>query len=97
MVMGAQRARTLSPPESAPDSAPDQDQAGADRLEWLGPALARYGMTASLVPRPAGYRACAWWTGRRPRSRTCWPPRTVARHWPTAVRGPPAVGPPPAR
>lgn len=49
MVMGAQRARTLSPPESAPD----QDRAGPDRLEQLGPALARYGMTASLVT-PAG-------------------------------------------
>ena len=65
MVMGAQRARTPSPPESAPDQAspdqaspdqagPDQasrgqDQAGADRLDALGPALVRFGMTASLV------------------------------------------------
>jgi hypothetical protein len=43
MVMGAQRAHTMSRPEPAPD------QAGADRLDQLGPALARYGMTASLV------------------------------------------------
>ncbi len=45
MVMGAPRART--------PARPDQDQAGADRLDQLGPALARYGMTASLVT-PAG-------------------------------------------
>ncbi len=67
MVMGAQRARTLSPPPSAsaaasphtpsPDTAsPDAaggTQACADRLDQLGPALAARGMTASLVT-PAG-------------------------------------------
>jgi hypothetical protein len=67
MVMGAQRARTLSPPPSAsaaaspdtasPDTAsPDAaggTQACADRLDRLGPALAARGMTASLVT-PAG-------------------------------------------
>ncbi len=62
MVMGAQRARTLSPPSSAsaaasPDTAsPDtasSTQACADRLDQLGPALAVRGMTASLVT-PAG-------------------------------------------
>ncbi len=45
MGMGAQRASTLP--------APAQHQASADRLDQLGPALARYGMTASLVT-PAG-------------------------------------------
>jgi hypothetical protein len=67
MVMGAQRARTLSPPPSAsaaaspdtpsPDTAsPDAaggTQACADRLDQLGPVLAARGMTASLVT-PAG-------------------------------------------
>ena len=67
MVMGAQRARTLSLPPSAsaaagpdtpsPDTAgPDAaggTQACADRLDQLGPALAARGMTASLVT-PAG-------------------------------------------
>jgi hypothetical protein len=65
MVMGAQRARTLSPPPPpsasaaaspdtpSPDTAsPDAAggaQACADRLDQLGPALAARGMTASLV------------------------------------------------
>ncbi len=52
MVLGTQRARTLSPAESPPEPAPDQGQAGAGRLERLGPALASYGMTASLVTPP---------------------------------------------
>ena len=67
MVMGAQRARTLSPPSSAsaaaspgpasPDTASlgaaSSTQGCADRLDQLGPALAGRGMTASLVT-PAG-------------------------------------------
>jgi hypothetical protein len=57
MVMGAQRARTLTPPPSAsavarPEAA-GPGQACAERLDQLGPALAPYGMTASLVT-PAG-------------------------------------------
>ena len=46
MVMGAQRARTLSRPESAPEAC-------ADWLDQLEPALGRHGLTASLVT-PAG-------------------------------------------
>lgn len=47
MAMGAQRARTLPRPESAPP------EACADWLDRLGPALAARGLTASLVT-PAG-------------------------------------------
>ncbi len=67
MVMGAQRARTLSPPPSAPAAASpgvaspgvaspgvaSTAQACADRLDQLGPSLAARGMTPSLVT-PAG-------------------------------------------
>jgi hypothetical protein len=57
MVMGAQRARTLTPPQSASAAAgpgaPGPAQACAERLDQLGPALAPFGMTASLVT-PAG-------------------------------------------
>ena len=67
MVMGAQRARTLTPPPStsataspgaassgaASSGAAGTVQACADRLDQLGPALAPCGMTASLVT-PAG-------------------------------------------
>jgi hypothetical protein len=62
MVMGAQRARTLSLPPSASaaaspatagPAAAGPTQACADRLDQLEPALAARGMTASLVT-PAG-------------------------------------------
>ena len=62
MVMGAQRARTLSPPPSASAAASPAGaspglastaQACADRLDQLGPALTARGMTTSLVT-PAG-------------------------------------------
>ena len=52
MVMGAQRARTLSPPPSAPAAASpgvagpgvaSTAQACADRLDQLGPSLAPAG------------------------------------------------------
>ena len=46
MVMGAQRAGTVS-------RAPSSAQACADRLDQLGPALTGYRLTASLVT-PAG-------------------------------------------
>ena len=66
MVMGAQRARTLPRPVTSATASPGAASSGAassgaagtvqacaERLDQLGPALAPFGMTASLVT-PAG-------------------------------------------